>query len=167
MDVIVVCEEKIDAALSVHALQFVEKADEIAAERVVAVDGLEVFAGGVAQALIDAFAVPAVLLMDDPYDAGILRGVRVGDGAGIVFGAVVNDDDLHPVAAGEKAFDALVHVVLRIVAGHGNGQQFHTLSSFMSDKMRRLFRDFRPAPARTRSPRPCHSSGILRGGRRR
>ena len=59
----------------------------IGVEPVVGVDDLEVDAGGIADALVDALAVAAVLLMNDADDGGVLFGVGVGNFAGVVLGA--------------------------------------------------------------------------------
>ena len=126
VDIVVVRKEQIYAALAVHTLQFVQKAHEIGAECVVAVHGLEILSRGVAQALVDALPMAAVFLMHDLYDIRVFLGKGVGNRAGIVLRAVVDDDDLHPVAAGQDALDAFFHVVLGVVAGNGNSQQLHS-----------------------------------------
>ena len=69
--------------------------------------------------------MPAVGLVYHPDHAGILCGIAVGDLAGAVAGAVVDDDDLHPVAAGEEGLDAAVHIAFGIVAWYRKGQVFH------------------------------------------
>ena len=60
----------------------------------------------------NALAVPAVFLVDHTHDVRIPRGDVVGDLAGAILGAVVDDEDLHPLPAGKQAFDAFFHVVL-------------------------------------------------------
>jgi hypothetical protein len=77
------------------------------------------------QALVDALTMAAVFLVDRPDDAGVLGGIAVSNGGGVILGAVVDNDDLHPLAAGEQTVDTLFHVVLGIVAGDGDGKQFH------------------------------------------
>ena len=80
-----------------------------------------------AQTLVDALAVAAVGLVDDLDNVGVPGGVVVRDGAGVVLGAVVDDDDLHPLSAGEKAVDAAREIVLGVVAGYGDSQQLHVV----------------------------------------
>ena len=58
----------------------------IGVEPVVGVDDLEVDAGGIADALVDALAVAAVLLMNDADDGGVLFGVGIGNFAGVILG---------------------------------------------------------------------------------
>ena len=122
--VIVIRHEEVDAALSVDFLQRVEEAREVA-EPVVAVHGLEILAGSMAQALVDALAVAAVFLVYGLDDRGVFCGVSVRDLAGAVLRAVVDDDDLDALAAREQAVEALFHVVLGVVAGHPDGQELH------------------------------------------
>ena len=56
----------------------------IGVQPVIGVHDLEVDAGGIADALIDALAVAAVLLMDDADDGGVLFGVGIGNLASVV-----------------------------------------------------------------------------------
>ena len=79
--------------------------------------------------LIDALAVAAVFLMDDGHNIRVFFPVAVGNLPGGILGAIVNDDDLHPVASGQQAVHTFFHIVLRVVAGNGYGQQFHITSS--------------------------------------
>ena len=130
MDVIVVGHHHIHAALPLAFLQRVQESGKIRAEGVVAVHDLEIGAGGMLQALVDALAVAAVFLMDDPHNVREFPGVFVGDLPGVVLGAVVNNDDLHPVSPGQEALDALFHIVLRIVAGYCDRQKLHLSFSF-------------------------------------
>ena len=95
---------------------------------VVAVHHLVIKAGGVADALVDPFAVAAVLLMDGPDDGGVFGGVLVADGGGVVFGrAVVDQDDLGVLAGGPQGVDAVAHIGRRVIARHGKGDKllFH------------------------------------------
>ena len=85
---------------------------------VVAVHDLEVTAPGVFQAGHHRRAVAAVLLMHRTHDAGIQSLVFIRNGSGIVLGAVVHNQDLHLVAAGEQGIHTMAHVVLRVEAGH-------------------------------------------------
>ena len=97
----------------------------IGVEPVVGVDDLEVDAGGIADALVDALAVAAVLLMYGFYDGGVLFGVGVGNFAGVVLGAVIHKDDLGVLPRGEQGLDAVIHIGSRVVARHGKGDEFH------------------------------------------
>ena len=91
---------------------------------VIGIHHLVIDPGGVAQALVDPFAVAAVLLVDDLNDIGVLRGVAVADGGGVILGgAVVHQDDLNVAAAGQQGADTLVHVVGGVVAGNGKGDE--------------------------------------------
>ena len=87
----------------------------------------------------------AVLLVDDPDDIGVLLGIAVGDGAGVVPGAVVHQDDFHLVASLQEGVDAVLHVVLRVVAGDRECQKFHKNRSY--DLVRRLSQSSRARPA--------------------
>ena len=130
MDVVVVCHYHIHAALPLTFLKSVQKFGEIGAEGVVAVHDLEIGAGGVLQSLIDALTVAAVFLMNDPHNVREFPGIFVGDFSGVILGAVINNDDLHPVSPGQEALDALFHIVLRIVAGYCDRQKLHLSFSF-------------------------------------
>ena len=91
---------------------------------VVGVHHLVIQAAGVAQALVDALAVAAVLLVDGPDDVRVLRGVAVADGGGVVLGgAVVHQDDLNVLPAGEQGLDAVIHIGGGVVAGNGEGNE--------------------------------------------
>ena len=127
VDIVVIGDEQIHAALAVAELQLVKERDKIAADLVIGVHDLEILAGGGLQTGVDAGAVTAVLLMDNADDARILCSIAVADLAGGVLRAVVDDNDLHPLAAAEQGLDALFHVVLGIVAGHGNSQKLHSI----------------------------------------
>ena len=97
----------------------------VGVQPVVAVHYLVVQAGGVADALIDALAVAAVLLMDGLDDSGVLCGVLVADGGGIILDrAVVHQNDLGLLACGQQRFDAVTHIGCGIVAGYGKGDKF-------------------------------------------
>ena len=96
---------------------------------VVGVHNLEIQARGVCKTRHHRVAVAAVFLVDGPHDAGIPAFVVVGDFRGIVLGAVVHDQDLHLVAAGQQGFHRVAQVVLGIIAGDGDGQQLHILKS--------------------------------------
>ena len=92
---------------------------------VVTVHHLVVQAGGVADALIDALAVAAVLLMDGLDDGGVLCGVLVADGGGVILdGTIVHQNDLGLLACAQQRFDAVTHIGCGIVAGHGKGDKF-------------------------------------------
>ena len=85
---------------------------------VVAVHNLEVTALSVLQSGHYRRAVTAVLLMYRTHNAGVQPFVFIRDGGGIVLGAVVHDQDLHLIAAGEQSIHAMAHIVLRVEAGH-------------------------------------------------
>ena len=92
---------------------------------VVAVYHLIIQAGGVADALVDALAVAAVLLMDGLDDGGVLGSVLVADGRGLVLhGTVVHEDDLSLLPGGEQRFDAVAHICRRVVARDGKSNEF-------------------------------------------
>ena len=126
VDIIVVGDHQVRLA----GFQRVQEAHEVFGNAVVAVHHLEEFSGGVLQALVDAGAVTAVFLMDDPDDVGIFCGIFIADFPGIVPGAVVDDDDLHPVAALQEAFDTVAHVRLGIIARDCYSQKFHIVTPF-------------------------------------
>ena len=116
----------------------------VGVQPVVAVHYLVVQAGGVADALIDALAVAAVLLMDGLDDGGVLCGVLVADGGGVILGGtIVHQDDLGLLPGGEQGLDAVAHICRRVVARDGEGDQFlsHTKYSFA------LFRQMHKAGA--------------------
>ena len=97
----------------------------IGVQPVVTVHHLVVQAGGVADALVDALAVAAVLLMDGLDDGGVLGGIFVADGRGLVLdGTVVHQNDLGLLACGQQRFDAVAHVGCRVVAGDRKGDKF-------------------------------------------
>ena len=97
----------------------------VGVQPVVAVHYLVVQAGGVADALIDALAVTAVLLMDGLDDGGVLCGVLVADGGGVILdGTIVHQNDLGLLACAQQRFDAVTHIGCGIVAGHGKGDKF-------------------------------------------
>ena len=129
MDIEIVGQHHIRAALALTFLQKVQKRRQIGAERIVAVHYLKIRAGSMGKALVDALSVTAVFLVDHPDDLGIALGVAVGDGAGIILRAVINDNDLHAVTAGDQAFDTFFHIILRIIAGNRYSQQFHGIIS--------------------------------------
>ena len=87
---------------------------------------------GPAEPLIDPLAVAPVFLVHHPDDIGVLGGISVGDGTGIVLGAVIHKDDLHVVAAFQKRLDTVLHVSLRIITGDRECQQFHKIRSYCS-----------------------------------
>ena len=97
----------------------------VGVQPVVAVHYLVVQAGGVADALIDALAVAAVLLMDGLNDGGVLCGVLVADGGGVILdGTIVHQNDLGLFTCAQQRFDAVTHIGCRVVAGHGKGDKF-------------------------------------------
>ncbi|MPM91855.1 hypothetical protein SDC9_138989 [bioreactor metagenome] len=93
----------------------------------------------------------AVFLMDRPYDTGILRFVPVRYFRGAVGRAVVDDDDFHILSAGQKAFDAVLHVGFRVIAGDREGDHLHTQTVLFSQGSGHR------GSARVRRPHPCCS----------
>ena len=97
----------------------------VGVQPVVAVHDLIVQAGGIADALVDAFAVAAVLLMDGLDDGGIFGGVLVADGGGVVLGGtIVHQDDLGLLSGREQRLDAVAHIGRRVVARDGKADEF-------------------------------------------
>ena len=92
----------------------------VGVQPVVAVHDFIVQAGGIADALVDAFAVAAVLLMDGLDDGGIFGGVLVADGGG----TIVHQDDLGLLSGGEQRLDAVAHIGRRVVARDGKADEF-------------------------------------------
>ena len=122
MDIVVVGHRQIHTTPGFAVFQHVQKGREVFADRVVTVHHLEICTGGMPQSLVDALAVAAVFLMDHPDNTGIFVCIGIGDGTGVVPGTIINDDDLHPVSAGEQTVDTVLHIVLGIVAGNCDGQ---------------------------------------------
>ena len=87
---------------------------------VIGIHHLVVQAAGPAQALVDPLAVAAVLLVNGLDNGRIFGRVFVADGRGVVFGgAVIHQNDLYILPAGEQRVDAVIHIGRRIVAGYG------------------------------------------------
>ena len=99
--VIVVGDEQIHPAVFFALFQGVQEPHVVPADPVVAVHHLEILALGIFDALVDARPVAAVFLVDHGDDVGILLGISISDFSGGILGAVVNDNDLHPVSPGE------------------------------------------------------------------
>ena len=93
---------------------------------VVGVHHLVVHPLGVAQPLVDPFAVAAVGLMDGADDVGVALGIFICDGARFVHGAVIHQDDLHLIAAGQQSVRTVAHIGCGIIAGHRKSNQFHS-----------------------------------------
>ncbi len=108
----------------------------------------------VPQPLIDARPVPAVFLVDGPDEVRVAGRPRVALGGGVVLGgAVVDEQDLRLRPGGQQRLDAVVHIVRRVVAGHGEGDEFfHSALNLVSGANR-------PGRAPGRRWRPCCSSG--------
>ena len=101
-------------------------AHRILVKPVVGVDDLEVQALGGSEAGVHGSTVPPVFLMDGTNDArvGLLPSISLL--GGVVFGrAVVDDDDLDVVTAGQKRLDAFVHVGGGVVARHRERDGLH------------------------------------------
>ena len=62
------------------------------------------------QALVHTLAMAAIGLVNDPHHIGILFGIPVGNGRGVIGGAIVHQDDLGLVAGLQEGFDAVVHI---------------------------------------------------------
>jgi hypothetical protein len=117
----IVGNHKVNSAVPVTFLKLVEEGRKITAQNVVRVNNLKILTAGPVKALINTLAVAAVLLMNDTDDVGILLCVIISDLTGTILGAVIDDNDLHTVSAGQKALYTFFHVLCRIVAGHGYG----------------------------------------------
>ena len=85
---------------------------------VVAVHHLEVEPHGIADAGHHRAAVAGVLLVDGPDGGGVGLRQFIGDGGGAVFGAVVHDEDLDLLTAGQQRLHTVAHIVLGVVAGY-------------------------------------------------
>ena len=101
----------------------------VGVQPVVGVHHLEVDPPGVADALVHPFAVAAVLLMDDPDDVGVFFRPGVRNGAGLVLGTVIHQDDLGVLPRGQQGLDTAVHIGRRVITRHGEGNQFHGILS--------------------------------------
>ena len=77
-----------------------------------------------ALALIDAFAMAAIFLMDNPDNVGIFLLIAISDGAGVVRTAIIHQDDFRLFATVEQGLNAVVHICCGIVAWHRKGDQF-------------------------------------------
>ena len=86
---------------AIQLLQPVKVGNIRIAYPVITVDNLVIFAGGVSKTHIDAFSMATVFLVYDPDDIGISLGVCIGNGAGAILGAIINDHDFHPFSAGQ------------------------------------------------------------------
>ena len=101
-------------------------AHRILVKPVVGVDDLEVQALGGSKASVHGSTMAPVFLMDGTNDArvGLLPSISLL--GGVVFGrAVVDDDDLDVVTAGQKRLDAFVHVGGGVVARHRERDGLH------------------------------------------
>ena len=136
---------------------FHDTGKRFAVEPVVRIDDLEVKPLRVADALVDALAMAAVLLVDHADDVGIFFGPGVGNGAGLVLGTIVHQDDLGFGPGGQQRFDAAVHIGRRVIAGHGECDQFHGCASLLFASMAAR----RAAAGRAAPPGavPCHLAG--------
>ncbi len=79
-------------------------------QMVIAVDDLEEGAGRVLDARVDRRAVAAVLLVDDPDNVRIQHLILIRNFRRMVLRSVIDDDDLHVLAADQQRIDALFHV---------------------------------------------------------
>ncbi len=153
VDVAIVGQEQVHPAEAVAALQGIQEGRQVAAEGVVAVHALEIFAGGLGQTLIDARPVAPVGLMDGPDDGGIFFLIGIGNFAGPVRGPVVHHQHLHPLAALDQAVQAGFQIILGVIAGDHDAQQFHSVSSCIAFSNSLTARLFRKKSAMVR-PRP-------------
>ena len=87
---------------------------------VVAVHYFEKDAGSVLNARVHCSAVAFVGLMDSLHDIGVFFLEIIRDRSGGVLGAVIDYDDLDPVASLDKPLDAIPHIGLGIVARDAN-----------------------------------------------
>ena len=137
-------------------------------EPVVGVDHLEVEARRMGEPRVHRAAVALVGLMDGADDVGVLVLPAVADGRRVVLGrAVVHEQDLDVLAAGEQRLHAVIHVGCRVVAGHGerDGLQKRLLrrglgarACCLARRPRRRpspSRSSRRQPGRRRPPCPC------------
>ena len=137
-------------------------------EPVVGVDHFEVEARRMGEPRVHRAAVALVGLMDGADDVGVLVLPAVADGRRVVFGrAVVHEQDLDVLAAGEQRLHAVIHVGCRVVAGHGerDGLQKRLLRRGLGVRACCLARrprrrpspsgSSRTRPARRRPPCPC------------
>ena len=92
---------------------------------VIRIHHLEVFAGGIAQSLVHAFAVTRVGLMHHLDDVRILFVIAVCDLGSAVTGTIVHQYDLHPVSTGEQCFNAAVHIAFGVIAGYRKCNVLH------------------------------------------
>ena len=69
-----------------------------------------------------------------PDDGGVFFLVFVGDGTGIILGAVVDDDNLHILAAGKQGIHAVPEIILRIKTWDRKTDEFHSISLSAASK---------------------------------
>ena len=113
-------------ALELRAKIGHDLAHRVLIEPVIGVYDLEVQPLGGSEASVHGSTMAPVFLMDGTNDArvGLLPSISLL--GGVVFGrAVVNDDDLDVVTAGQKRLDTFVHVDGGIVARHRERDGLH------------------------------------------
>ena len=93
-------------------------------EPVVGVEDFDILSPGFLESGVDAAAVVAVGLVEAAEDAGPLPFPPPGDFAGLVLGAVVDDDHLQRLAPVRQTPAALVQIRLHVVRRHDYRQRF-------------------------------------------
>ena len=84
-----------------------------------------------AKALVDAFSVAPVGLMDGPDDPWILLGIPVTDLWRLVLGgAVIHQNDLHILSPCQQRVYTFFHIRSAIIAGYCKSNQFHMIAPF-------------------------------------
>lgn len=118
----VVADQKIDGLLfgALRAQRGEHARIGVRVDPVVRIDDLEIHARRVGKAGHDRVAVSAVFLVDRADNTGIAALVVVCDFGGAVLRAVVDNQDLDLVAAGQQALYGLVKIRLGVVAGDSN-----------------------------------------------
>ena len=98
---------------------------------VVTVYDFKINSGRIFNSGVDRRAVSAVFLMDRLYDRRIFCRIFVCDFGGVVLRTVVDNQNLNILSPRKQRFDAMCHIILRIIAGNCNRKQFHSVVPFI------------------------------------
>ena len=98
---------------------------------VVTVYHFKINSGRIFNSGVDRRAVSAVFLMDRLYDRRIFCRIFVCDFGGVILRTVVDNQNFNILSPRKQRFDAMCHIILRIIAGNCNRKQFHSVVPFI------------------------------------
>ena len=127
----IIMDDKIGRVFFRKAAQEIQQARQISRiQHVIRIQDFKKRAERIANAEIQGGTMAAIGLMMNPNQTGITGGEPVRNRARLIGGAVIHDQDVHFLPAGQQGRNRLLNIGGGVITGNDAGQQFHHIQPF-------------------------------------